>query len=127
MTQHILLAEPDPAVRQTLVHLFRPLGFQVSAVSNAAAVEATLGKGDAAPIDVLVLADRLPGGAADADTDAVALADRISARHGVPVLLLVDAARSEASREQSHHCLAKPFNLADLLDAVQDTMLARVS
>ncbi len=121
MTQHILLAEPDSAVRQSLVRLFLPLGFQVSAATDAAAVEAALGKGDA--VDVLVLADRLPG-AADAD----ALADRISERHGVPVLLLVDPERPAAIQEQQgHRSLAKPFNLADLLDAVQDTMLPRVS
>ena len=117
MPQHILLAEPDPNMRRTLLRLFRPLGFQVSAAANAAAVETMLGAGDAA-VDVLVLADRLPGAA------PVALADRVSARHGVPVLLLVDAERPE---EPGHRCVAKPFNLADLLDAVQDTMLARVS
>lgn len=111
----ILLAEDDDAVRWALTALFEQSGYRVEALSNGAALLASLFSEDASEPDVLVLDVRMPG------VSGLTILEGLRADGWtVPVVVVTAFADTETTRRVEQLpatiCLPKPLD-PDRLEA----------
>lgn len=114
----VLLAEDDDAVRWALEALFEQSGYEVRAVSNGAALLASLFGGDVPDPDVMVLDIRMPG------VSGLTILEGLRADGWVVPIVVVTAFADHETRERIERlphtvCLAKPLDPDALEEAVR--------
>ena len=112
--RHILVVDDDSDLREQISAYLRDHGYQVHAVADGVGVEAALA---AAPIDLVVLDQMLPG------EDGLSICRRLSAAGG-PAIIMLSALGEEVDRVLglelgADDYLAKPCSPRELLARVR--------
>lgn len=113
-TEHLLVVDDDPQLRDLLARYLGEQGFKVSTVANGAAMDAFLTQG--LP-DLIILDLMLPG------EDGLSIARRLRAHHQVPIIIL-SARGEEVDRivgleVGADDYMPKPFNPRELLARIR--------
>ena len=116
MSPHILIVDDDPAIRETIVEVLVEEGYSVEAATNGAEGLAAVRR---SPPALVLLDMRMP--VLDGWGFARALEEA-----GLRLPIIVMTAAQDASRWaheiQAVGVLPKPFDLNDLLQAVEETL-----
>lgn len=116
MSPHILIVDDDPAIRETIVEVLVEEGYSVEAATNGAEGLAAVRR---SPPALVLLDMRMP--VLDGWGFARALEEA-----GLRLPIIVMTAAQDASRWaheiQAVGVLPKPFDLDDLLQAVEETL-----
>jgi len=115
MSIRVLVVDDNEVFRRPLQRALEAAGFEVVAVPSA---EVALEVLDASTVDVLLTDHRLPG------MDGVQLITRIKATHPALAIIVMTAygtieSAVEARRRGADDYLEKPFEVPDLLRALQ--------
>ena len=109
-TEHLLVVDDDPRLRELLARYLGEQGFRVSTVADGAAMDALLAR---ARPDLVILDLMLPG------EDGLSIARRLRARDHIPIIILSargeDVDRIVGLEGGADDYLAKPFNPRELL------------
>ena len=114
----IVVVDDDEDIRRALPRLLRSAGFEAIAFASAEDYLASMSESH---VDCLILDVRLPG------QSGIELHQRlIDEKHDVPTIIM-SAHENELSRARSTatdlvDCLRKPFDVEQLLDAVQKAL-----
>ena len=116
----ILLVEPEPMLRRTISKVLRDAGFRVTALSAVPTVPPATEGPEARPQVILL-------GARVLDAETAAMAHRLREMEpSAPILAIADEIdpRFAGASPLPHgsRCLAPPFDLPDLLRAVQSQL-----
>ncbi|HET6577212.1 MAG TPA: response regulator [Gemmatimonadales bacterium] len=115
----VLVVEPEPMLRRTITKVLQDAGYRVIAVPGVPA-SPTPGPGEARP-QLIVLGTRL------LDAEFAATAHRLRVMEpSAPILAVADEVdpryTDPSLLPQGSRCLAPPFDLPDLLRAVQSQL-----
>jgi len=113
-TEHLLVVDDDPQLRDLLARYLGEQGFRVSAVADGAAMDALLAREQP---DLVILDLMLPG------EDGLSIARRLRAQNHVPIIIL-SARGEEVDRivgleVGADDYLPKPFNPRELLARIR--------
>ena len=118
-TEHVLVVEDDPAIREIIVHVLSSRGYQVTATNGAAAAIAHVEAG--APVDLVVSDVMMPAMSGPAMVEAMS-----RLRPDVPVLFLsgyTEEATAITRLRPAHVVfLQKPFSFSALLTKVREAL-----
>jgi two-component system, OmpR family, response regulator len=113
-SQHILVVDDDPAIRELLRDCLEPEGFRVSEAANSAAMQAILTAGH---IDLVTL-DLMLGG-----ENGLSLARDIRSRHDVPIVMITGKGdtidRVVGLELGADDYIAKPFHPREVVARVR--------
>ncbi|OGI43094.1 MAG: two-component system response regulator OmpR [Candidatus Muproteobacteria bacterium RBG_16_64_11] len=113
-TEHLLVVDDDPRLRELLARYLGEQGFRVSAVADGAAMDALLAR---ARPDLVILDLMLPG------EDGLSIARRLRARDNTPIIILSargeDVDRIVGLEVGADDYLPKPFNPRELLARIR--------
>jgi two-component system, OmpR family, response regulator len=114
VSSHLLLIEDDAEIRTMVSCFMRGHGFQVSAVTNAAALDRVMGTNK---IDLLLLDLMLPG------EDGLSICRRVRTVSAVPIIILTglgtETDRVTGLEMGADDYLTKPFSTRELLARVR--------
>ncbi|CAN7377162.1 response regulator [Pararhizobium sp. LjRoot235] len=117
-TEHILVVDDDPRIRQMLIRYFEGEGYRVSAAADGPAMRDCLTK---AGVDIILLDLVLPGG-----EDGLALARDIRSRSNIPIIMLTGRDdvidRIVGLEVGADDYIAKPFHLREVLARVRSVL-----
>ena len=113
-TEHLLVVDDDPRLRELLARYLGEQGFRVSTVADGAAMDALLAR---ARPDLVILDLMLPG------EDGLSIARRLRARDHIPIIILSargeDVDRIVGLEVGADDYLPKPFNPRELLARIR--------
>jgi two-component system OmpR family response regulator len=114
MTDHILIVDDDPGLRELLADYLGRNGFRVSGVADGRGLWATLEQN---PTDLIILDLMLPG------DDGLVLCRNLRARSQIPIIMLTargdDTDRIVGLEMGADDYLPKPFNPRELLARIK--------
>lgn len=120
-SEHILVVDDDPRIRQMLVRYFEHEGYRVSAVADGPAMREAVQR---SPIDIILLDLVLPGG-----EDGLMLAREIRSRSDVPIIMLTGrddvVDRIVGLEIGADDYIAKPFHLREVLARLRTVLRRR--
>jgi len=113
-TEHLLVVDDDPELRDLLARYLGEQGFRVSAVADGASMDALLGQEHP---DLVILDLMLPG------EDGLSIARRLRTHSSVPIIMLSargeDIDRIVGLEVGADDYLPKPFNPRELLARIR--------
>jgi DNA-binding response OmpR family regulator len=119
-SDHILVVDDDPRIRQMLMRYFEGEGYRVTAVADGTAMRRVLQQ---APVSIILLDLVLPG-----SEDGLSLAREIRANSNVPIIMLTGrddvVDRIVGLEIGADDYIAKPFHLREVLARLR-TVLRR--
>ncbi|RJF88773.1 response regulator [Oleomonas cavernae] len=122
-TEHILVVDDDPRIRQMLVRYFEDEGYRVSTAADGHEMRACLLKG---AVDIILLDLVLPGG-----DDGLGLAREIRAQSDVPIIMLTGrddvVDRIVGLEVGADDYIAKPFHLREVLARLRTVLRRRTA
>ena len=120
-TEHILVVDDDPRIRQMLVRYFEDEGYRVSTAADGDEMRVCLLKG---AVDIILLDLILPGG-----DDGLGLAREIRAQSDVPIIMLTGrddvVDRIVGLEVGADDYIAKPFHLREVLARLRTVLRRR--
>ena len=121
-TEHLLVVDDDPRLRELLARYLGEQGFRVSTVADGAAMDALLAHGRP---DLVILDLMLPG------EDGLSIARRLRARDHMPIIILSargeDVDRIVGLEVGADDYLPKPFNPRELLARIRAVLRRRAA
>ncbi|MFO1371551.1 MAG: response regulator [Candidatus Competibacteraceae bacterium] len=121
MSDHLLIVDDDPGLRELLADYLSRNGFRVSGVADGRGLWAALEQG---PVDLVILDLMLPG------DDGLVLCRNLRARSQIPIIMLTargdDTDRIIGLEMGADDYLPKPFNPRELLARIK-VVLRRVN
>lgn len=122
VSEHILVVDDDPEIRDIIETYFSEEGFRVSAAVDGQAMQEVLDRGE---VDLILLDVRLPG------DDGLTLAAKLRQQSGAGIIMLSrkdDLVDRVAGLEVgADDYVAKPFQLRELLARVRSVLRRRNS
>jgi DNA-binding response OmpR family regulator len=120
-SEHILVVDDDPRIRQMLLRYFEGEGYRVSAVANGAGMRECLQNKS---IDIVLLDLMLPG-----DEDGLVLAREIRSHSDLPIIMLTGrdnvVDRIVGIEIGADDYIAKPFHLREVLARLRTVLRRR--
>lgn len=120
-SEHILVVDDDPRIRQLLIRYFEDEGYRVSAVGDGQAMRECL---VTAMVDIILLDLVLPGG-----EDGLGLAREVRTRSDVPIIMLTGrddvVDRIVGLEVGADDYIAKPFHLREVLARLRTVLRRR--
>ena len=117
MSDHLLIVDDDPGLRELLADYLSRNGFQVTGVADGRGLWAAL---EQAPVDLVILDLMLPG------DDGLVLCRTLRARSPVPIIMLTargdDTDRIVGLEMGADDYLSKPFNPRELLARINSIL-----
>lgn len=117
MSDHLLVVDDDPGLRELLADYLSRDGFRVTGVADGRGLWAELAK---APVDLVILDLMLPG------DDGLVLCRTLRARSQIPIIMLTargdDTDRIVGLEMGADDYLPKPFNPRELLARVKSIL-----
>ncbi|MDS4031261.1 MAG: response regulator [Candidatus Contendobacter sp.] len=117
MSDHLLIVDDDPGLRELLADYLGRNGFQVTGVADGRGLWAALEQG---PVDLVILDLMLPG------DDGLVLCRNLRARSPIPIIMLTargdDTDRIVGLEMGADDYLSKPFNPRELLARVKSIL-----
>ena len=119
-SEHILVVDDDPRIRQMLARYFEEEGYRVSLAGDGQEMRNCL---ETLPIDIILLDLVLPG------EDGLALARDIRARSDIPIIMLTGrndvVDRIVGLEVGADDYIAKPFHLREVLARLRSALRRR--
>ena len=120
MSDHVLVVDDDPGLRELLADYLTRNGFRVTGVADGRGLWAALERG---PVDLVILDLMLPG------DDGLVLCRNLRARSQIPIIMLTargdDTDRIVGLEMGADDYLPKPFNPRELLARIKSILLRR--
>ena len=117
MSDHLLIVDDDPGLRELLADYLSRNGFRVSGAADGRGLWAAL---EQAPVDLIVLDLMLPG------DDGLVLCRNLRARSQIPIIMLTargdDTDRIVGLEMGADDYLSKPFNPRELLARIKGVL-----
>ncbi|MDS4068229.1 MAG: response regulator [Candidatus Competibacter sp.] len=117
MTDHLLIVDDDPGLRELLADYLGRNGYQVTGVADGRGFWAALEQG---PVDLVILDLMLPG------DDGLVLCRNLRARSQIPIIMLTargdDTDRIVGLEMGADDYLPKPFNPRELLARIKSIL-----
>ena len=114
MTEHLLIVDDDPEIRELLSAYLEKNGYRVSTAADGTRMGALLAR---APVDLLILDLMLPG------EDGLTLCRNLRSRSALPIIMLTargdDMDRIVGLEMGADDYLPKPFNPRELLARIR--------
>lgn len=117
MGEHVLVVDDDPSIRTLVAEILALEDYDVETVANGAEALAAI---DCTPPEVMLLDMRMPV------LDGWGVARALQAQHrSVPTVVMTAAEHASewCAEVGADACLGKPFDIDELLSAVEDLLV----